>query len=107
MAPLNIAVQDMAIFQNRYLYILLYINIIYDNYRKYDAACGMDCHNTIFGSINLMATCDTYSMNLNGSVSRCNRCKSRNVIVLEDLDDTYVNCNDCGASRPIWKSGGC
>ena len=107
MAPLNISVQDMIIFKNTYLYIILYINIIYDNYRKYSAVCGIDCHNTIFGGINLMATCNPRSMSLDGSVTCCGRCGSRNVIVLEDLDDTYVKCNDCGVSRPIWKSGGC
>ena len=107
MASLNIAVHDMAIFQNRYSYILLYINIIYDNYRKYNDMCGIDCRNTVFWGINLMATCDAYSTSLDGSVSRCTRCRSRNVIVLENLDDTYVKCNDCGVSRPIWKSDVC
>ena len=52
-----------------------------------------------------MATCNARGMNINGSVSCCGRCGSRNVIVLEDLDDTYVKCNDCNVSIPIWKRG--
>ena len=52
-----------------------------------------------------MATCNARGMSLNGSVSCCGRCGSRNVIVLEDLDDTYVKCNGCNVSIPIWKRG--